>query len=85
VKRTEDLQVGDLVISSGFDGIFPPGLPVGHIAAVDKQGQGLFQYAQIEPAVDVDRLEEVLVTLGPVRPALPPAEPGLAQPSPGAR
>ncbi|HJW67833.1 MAG TPA: rod shape-determining protein MreC [Candidatus Binatia bacterium] len=81
VKRTEDLQVGDLVLSSGLDGIFPPGLPVGRIDAVDKQGQGLFQYAQIEPAVNVDRLEEVLVTLGPVRPAVPPADLGLEQPA----
>jgi rod shape-determining protein MreC len=64
VKRTEDLQVGDLVVSSGLDGIFPRGLPIGHIQAVDKQGQGLFQYAQIEPAVDAERLEEVLVMAG---------------------
>jgi len=72
VKRTEDLQVGDLVLSSGLDGIFPRGLPVGRIAAVDKQGQGLFQYAQVDPVVDVDELEEVLVTLGPVVPDVPP-------------
>jgi hypothetical protein len=53
---------------------------------VDKQGQGLFQYAQVEPAVDVDRLEEVLVTLGAVRPVVPPADLGLEQPAtPGAR
>src|SRR5262245_23629933 len=86
VKRTERMPVGALVVSCGFDGISTPGLPSGHIAAVDKQGQGLFQYAQIEPTVDVDRLEEVLVTLGRVRPAVPPAEPGLEQPGrPGAR
>lgn len=72
VKRTEDLQVGDLVLSSGLDGIFPRSLPVGRIVAVDKQGQGLFQYAQVEPAVDVDELEEVLVTLGAVAPQAPP-------------
>ena len=72
VKRTEDLQVGDLVLSSGLEGIFPRGLPVGRIVAVDKQGQGLFQYAQVEPSVDVDELEEVLVTLGPVVPEAPP-------------
>jgi len=72
VKRTEDLQVGDLVVSSGLEGIFPRGLPVGRIGAVDKQGQGLFQYAQVDPAVDVDALEEVLVTLGPVEPHVPP-------------
>jgi len=75
VKRTEDLQVGDLVLSSGLDGIFPRGLPIGRIAAVDKQGKGLFQYAQIEPAVDMDALEEVLVTLGPVTPQAPALEP----------
>ncbi len=40
--------------------------------AVDKQGQGLFQYAQVEPVVNVDELEEVLVTLGPVVPEAPP-------------
>jgi len=76
VKRTEDLQVGDVVVSSGIDGIFPRGLPIGRIVAVDKQGQGLFQYAQIEPAVDMETLEEVLVTLGPVAPASPEAEAG---------
>jgi rod shape-determining protein MreC len=80
VKRTEDLQVGDLVLSSGLDGIFPRGLPVGRIAAVDKQGQGLFQYAQVDPVVDVDELEEVLVTLGPVVPEAPPPIVGPEQP-----
>ncbi|HXJ32450.1 MAG TPA: rod shape-determining protein MreC [Candidatus Eisenbacteria bacterium] len=66
VKRTEDLQTGDLVVTSGVDGIFPRGLPVGQIGAVDKRGQGLFQYATVRPFVDFDRLEEVLVTRGPV-------------------
>lgn len=72
VKRTEDLQVGDLLLSSGLDGVFPPGVPIGRITTVDKQGQGLFQYAQVEPAVDVDALDEVLITLGPVAPAVLP-------------
>ena len=39
---------------------------------MDKQGRGLFQYAQIEPAVDVERLEEVLVAVG-AQPPPPPA------------
>ena len=83
VKRTEDLQVGDLVVSSGLDGIFPRGLPIGHIEAVDKQGQGLFQYAQIEPAVDTERLEEVLVMVG--APPAPPLadDPEVPGPTPG--
>jgi len=66
VKRTEDLQSGDVVVTSGADGIFPRGLPIGRITAVDKRGQGLFQYATVRPYVDFDRLEEVLVTRGPV-------------------
>jgi rod shape-determining protein MreC len=83
VKRTEDLQVGDLVVSSGLDGIFPRGLPIGRIQAVDKQGQGLFQYAQIDPAVDVERLEEVLVMVG--APPAPPLadDPEVPGPPPG--
>lgn len=64
VKRTEDVQVGDVVITSALDGIFPKGLPIGQVTAVDKRGQGLFQYAEITPRVDVDQLEEVLVTRG---------------------
>lgn len=64
VKRTEDVQVGDVVITSGLDGIFPKGLPIGQVSSVDKRGQGLFQYAEIAPQVDVDQLEEVLVARG---------------------
>lgn len=70
VKRTEDLQRGDVVVTSGVDGIFPRGLPIGRIVAVDKRGQSLFQYASVQPFVDFERLEEVLVTRGPVEPML---------------
>lgn len=75
VKRTEDVQVGDLVITSGLDGIFPKGLPIGQVSSVDKRGQGLFQYAEITPQVDVDQLEEVLVTRGPAERADEQVEP----------
>ena len=68
VKRTEDIQVGDAVITSGLDGIFPKSLPIGRVVAVDKRGQGLFQYAEVAPRVDFAQLEEVLVTRGPVEP-----------------
>lgn len=71
LKRTEDVAVGDLVITSGLDGIFPKGLPVGRVVGVDKQGQGLFQYAEVTPSVEVERLEEVLVTR---RQSVPPPE-----------
>ena len=71
VKRTEDVQVGDAVITSGLDGIFPKSLPIGHVVSVDKRGQGLFQYAEVAPRVDFSQLEEVLVTRGQVEPVEP--------------
>jgi rod shape-determining protein MreC len=66
VKRTEDLVPDDVIVTSGVDGIFPRGLPVGRIDVVDKRGQGLFQDASVTPFVDFERLEEVLVTKGSV-------------------
>jgi rod shape-determining protein MreC len=76
VKRTEDVQVGDALVTSGLDGIFPKGLPVGRVMAIDKHGQGLFQSAEVAPRVDPDRLEEVLVTRGPVTPVESAGAPG---------
>jgi len=77
VKRTEDVQVGDALVSSGLDGIFPKGMPIGRVVAIDKRGQGLFQSAEVAPDVDLERLEEVLVTRGPVTPVEPaPGAPG---------
>jgi rod shape-determining protein MreC len=71
VKRSDDVQPGDMVLTSGLDGIFPKGLPIGVVVTVDKRGQGLFQYAQVKPRVDLEALEEVLVTRGAVTPAAP--------------
>ncbi len=72
LKRTEDVQVGDLTVTSGLDGIFPKGLPIGRVSALDKRGQGLFQYAEVVPLTDFERLEEVLVARGPVEVTAPP-------------
>lgn len=72
VKRTDDLQVGDVLVTSGLDGIFPKGLPIGEISSIDRRGQGLFQAAEVKPRFTSRELEEVLVTKGPVAPAEPP-------------
>jgi rod shape-determining protein MreC len=74
VKRTDDVQEGDTIVTSGLDGIFPKGLPVGRVVAVDKRGPGLFQLAEVTPRVEFERLEEVLVTRGPVAPVEPGGE-----------
>ena len=61
VPRGADAQDGDLVVTSGTDGIFPPGLYVGTVQGVSRSMTSMFLSAQVEPAVDLKRTEEVLV------------------------
>jgi len=63
VKRSDDVRVGDRVITSGLDGVFSKGLPVGRVAQVSRKDRGLFLYAEVTPDADASRLEEVLVAL----------------------
>jgi rod shape-determining protein MreC len=67
--RTEDVIEGDPVVTSGTDGVFPRGIPVGKVTQLDRRGHGLFQDAKVVPAVDVTRLEEVLVLTSWEQPA----------------
>lgn len=59
--RTDDIQPGDLLISSGLGGIFPKGVPVGSVAKVDRQPYGITQTVEVRPSVDFSKLEEVLI------------------------
>ena len=67
--RSEDVVMGDVVVTSGLGGNFPKGLRVGEIRNVEKKGHGVFQYAEITPSADLSRLEEVLVITGSPAPA----------------
>ncbi len=58
------LQVGDVVVSSGQSGVFPRGIPIGRVRAIDDRGSALFHYAAITPAVDFSRVDEVLLLTG---------------------
>jgi rod shape-determining protein MreC len=61
MKRSEDVQEGDRLITSGMDGVFPKGLMVGAVIKVRKQHLGLFQFVEVLPAVQTARTENVLV------------------------
>src|ERR1043166_4369383 len=61
VRRSDDIQEGDRLITSGLDGIFPKGLMVGIATKVRKQNLGLFQLVEVAPAVVSSRIEEVLI------------------------
>ena len=61
VLRKHDAKVGDVIVSSGMDGVFPKGLRIGQIAEVVKQDAGIFQAIQVSPFVNFEKIEEVLV------------------------
>jgi rod shape-determining protein MreC len=58
------MQVGDMLVTSGLGGLFPRGIPIGRVRAIDDRGSALFSYAQITPAVDFARIDEVLLLTG---------------------
>jgi rod shape-determining protein MreC len=61
--RKADVKIGDTVISSGLDGLFPKGLPVGTVSDISRPESGLFQEVKVRPFVNFTKLEEVLVIL----------------------
>jgi rod shape-determining protein MreC len=63
VLRDENIEEGDLLLTSGLGTVYPKGLVVGRVASVDRKTSGLFLGAKIVPAVDFTRLEEVFVIL----------------------
>lgn len=76
VSNVEEVNVGDTVVTSGLDGIFPKGLPVGKV--VDSQkGKTGFRTIRVEPSADIVRIEEVLVLLGPPKPVTGPPAPSV--------
>jgi rod shape-determining protein MreC len=88
VKRSDDVRVGDRVVASGLDGVFPKGLPVGRVTKVSRKDRGLFLYAEVTPDADASRLEEVLVAMPTGaemrKPAGLPSAADVGPPDPGA-
>jgi rod shape-determining protein MreC len=61
LQRTDEVRVGDLVHTSGLGQRFPASILVGRITRVSQREFGLYQEAEITPAVDFSGLEEVLI------------------------
>jgi rod shape-determining protein MreC len=60
VSATADVKLGDTIVTSGIDGIYPKGFVIGTVETIEK-GTGLYKVIRVRPAVDFNRLEEVLV------------------------
>ncbi|NLG85824.1 MAG: rod shape-determining protein MreC [Firmicutes bacterium] len=65
LPRTATIRTGETVVTSGLGGVFPKGLVLGRVVEVSTEDYGLGKFARVQPAVDLDHLEEVLVILGP--------------------
>ena len=63
INNTEQVAAGDVVVSSGLDGIYPKGIPIGRVVKAQK-GKAVFLDIEVDPFADLLRVEEVLVVLG---------------------
>jgi rod shape-determining protein MreC len=61
VLKTVDVQEGDQVVTAGYGGLFPTGMPVGVVSKVMKQRRGMFLEIEVTPTVDFLTLEDLLV------------------------
>jgi rod shape-determining protein MreC len=68
VSNLADVKVGDAIVASGIDGIYPKGYLIGRAESVDR-GSGLYRTITVRPAVDFSSIQEVLVVMTPPRPA----------------
>ncbi len=94
LSTTSDLKVGDDVVTSGIDGVYPPGFAVGRVESIDRAG-GTFRAVRVRPAVSFSDLEEVLVVLqaesarpaegAPTAAKAPAPQPGVSRVEPAAK
>jgi rod shape-determining protein MreC len=60
IPSLADVRPGDVVMTSGIDGISPKGIPVGGVTYAEK-GQDLFKTITVKPSVDFGSIEEVII------------------------
>jgi len=61
IPPEENVEKGEVIVTSGLDGIFSPGLPVGIVGKVKKEGVEFFQQIEIIPFQSDAKLEEVVI------------------------
>ena len=81
IPQNANIVEGDTIVTSGFGGVYPKGIPIGSVYALKNDTGGLLQYAVLYPNVDFQKLETVAVITNytdPV-PAVPAAPAQQAQ------
>jgi rod shape-determining protein MreC len=75
VPMSSDIRVGDLLVTSGLGGRFPPGFPVGRVAELKPDDSRSFLIGRLTPAAQLDRGRDVLLLRNSNRPIAPPVLP----------
>ena len=78
IPKDSDVQVDDMVVTSGFGGVYPKGIIVGKIIDIHNEEGGLLKYGVLDPSVDFQKLEDVAVIVAsreaPPEPIQPPTQ-----------
>lgn len=61
LPQKSDVAAGDEIVTAGLGGLFPPGIPVGHVTSVEDSEDGFFKEAKVAPAANLSSLREILV------------------------
>ena len=76
---SSDIQNGDLLVTSGIDGIYPPGIPVAKVVKIERDAAYPFARVTCLPVAGVDRHRHLLILSGLPKPPERPAEESAAQ------
>ena len=61
IPKNSDVIAGDIIVTSGFGGVYPKGIVVGSVKEVQNEESGLLKYGVIETTVDFQKLEDVAI------------------------
>ena len=80
IPKDADVQVGDVIVTSGFGGVYPKGIVVGHVKEIRNDEGGLLKYGVLETTVNFQKLEDVAVIMLSREAPPEPLKPQPAQP-----
>jgi rod shape-determining protein MreC len=63
LPANDTIEIGDVVVTSGYGHVFPKGLPIGSIVDISLHDSGLYQLAEVQPFADLRDLQHVFVVL----------------------
>jgi rod shape-determining protein MreC len=76
VAPNADIVVGDVLVTSGLDGVFPAGLAVAKVTQVESVGQGAFGRVVAQPLAGIDSNRQLLIVMSQqAKPPRPPSDP----------